>query len=75
VFAALIDVLEETPEALSSDYSDDFLTDLVRSRIPDVTTQDIVGALVMLGARATALRESMQSDGDPSAGHRKERAP
>ena len=63
VFDALIEVLEETPEALSSEYSDDLLCDLVRSHVPDVTTQEIVRALVMLSARAIALREFMQNDG------------
>jgi hypothetical protein len=63
VFDALIEVLEETPEALSAEYSDDFLCDLVRSRLPDVTTAEIVRALEILSARATALRESMRKDG------------
>lgn len=64
VFDALIEVLEETPEALSAEYSDDFLCDLVRSRLPDVTTAEIVRALDILSARATALREFMQKDGN-----------
>jgi hypothetical protein len=67
VFDALVAVLEETPEALSSEYSDDLLCDLVRSHVPDVTTQEIVRALVMLSARAIALREFMQNDGDLGA--------
>lgn len=75
VFDALVDTLEETPEALSSEYSDDFLCDLLRSRIPDVTPREIVAALVTLGARATALREFMQTAGEPNAERRKERAP
>ena len=57
VFDALIEVLDETPEALSLDYSDDLLCDLVRSHLPDVTTQEIVRALDMLSAKVTALRE------------------
>lgn len=67
VFDALVEVLEETPEALSSEYSDDLLCDLVRSHVPDVTTQEIVSALVMLSARAIALREFMQNEGDLGA--------
>jgi hypothetical protein len=63
VFEALIEVLEETPEALSIEYSDDFLCDLVRSHLPDVTTAEIVKALDILSARATALREIMRNDG------------
>ena len=63
VLDALIEVLEETPEALSVEYSDDFLCDLVRSHLPDVSTPEIVRALDMLSARATALREFMQKDG------------
>ena len=63
VFDALIEVLEETPEALSVEYSDDFLCDLVRSHLPDVTTQEIVRALDILSARTNALREFMQNDG------------
>ena len=54
VFDVLIEVLEETPEALSLEYSDDFLCDLVRSHLPDVTTLEIVRALDMLSARASA---------------------
>jgi len=65
VFDALIEALEETPEALSVEYSDDFLCDLVRSHLPDVTTQEIVRALDMLSARTSALREIMQKDGSP----------
>jgi hypothetical protein len=64
VFDALVEVLEETPEVLSAEYSDDFLCDLVRSRLPDVTTAEIVRALDILSARATALREFMQKDGN-----------
>jgi len=67
VFDALVEVLEETPEALSSEYSDDLLCDLVRSHVPDVTTQEIVSAPVMLSARAIALREFMQNEGDLGA--------
>jgi hypothetical protein len=63
VFDALIEVLEETPEALSGEYSVDFLCDLVRSYVPDVTTAEIVKALDILSARATALREFMRNDG------------
>jgi hypothetical protein len=62
VLDALIEVLEETPEALSVEYSDDFLCDLVRFHLPDVTATEIVRALDMLSARATALREVMQRD-------------
>ena len=64
VFDALVEVLEETPEALSVEYSDDFLCDLVRSHLPDVTTLEIVRALDMLSARASSLRELMQKDGN-----------
>jgi hypothetical protein len=67
VFDALVEILEETPEALSSEYSDDLLCDLIRSHVPDVTTQEIVSALVMLSARAIALREFMQNEGDLGA--------
>jgi hypothetical protein len=59
VFDTLIEVLEETPEALSSEYSEDLLHDLVHARAPDVTTQEIVAALNMLSARAIALRDFM----------------
>ena len=62
VFDTLIEVLEEMPEALSGEYSSDLLCDLVRSRAPDVTTQEIVAALEVLGARAIALREFMQDE-------------
>ena len=62
VFGALLEVLEGTPEVLSLEYSDDFLCDLVRSLVPDVSTQDIVRALSMLSARANALREFMQDE-------------
>ena len=64
VFDALIEVLEETPEVLSLEYSDDLLCDLVRSHVPDVTTQEIVRALDMLSARAVALREFMLDEGN-----------
>jgi hypothetical protein len=62
VFDTLIEVLEEMPEALSVEYSSDLLCDLVRSRDPGVTTEEIVAALEMLGARAIALREHMQDE-------------
>ena len=55
VFDVLMDVLEETPEALSLEYSDDLLCDLVRSHLPDVTTEEIVTALDMLSARAKLI--------------------
>jgi hypothetical protein len=61
VFDVLIEVLEETPEALSEEYSEDLLCDLVRARSPDVTTQEIATALDVLSARAVALREFMQN--------------
>ena len=64
VFDALVEVLEETPEALSLEYSADFLCDLVRSHLPDVATLEIVRALEMLSARTSALRELMQKDGN-----------
>ena len=64
VLDALIEVLEETPEVLSSEYSDDLLCDLVRSHVPDVTTQEIARALDMLSARAVALRELMLDEGN-----------
>ena len=63
MFDALLEVLEDTPEALSVEYSDDFLCDLVRSHLPDVTTAEIVKALHILSARATALHEFMRKDG------------
>ena|SRR5436190_20874040 len=59
VFDTLIEVLEETPEVLSLEYSADLLCDLVCSRA-DVTTQEVVAALEALGARVMALRELMQ---------------
>ena len=62
VFDTLIEVLEETPEALSVEYSEDFLCDLVRAYAPDVTTEEIVAALGVLSARAIALRELMLSE-------------
>ena len=62
VFDTLIEVLEETPEALSLDYSEDLLCDLVRAYAPDVTTEEIVAALDVLSARAIALRELMLSE-------------
>jgi hypothetical protein len=55
VFDVLMEVLEETPEALSLEYSDDLLCDLVRSHLPDVTTEEIVTALDMLSARAKLI--------------------
>jgi hypothetical protein len=61
VFDALIEVLEETPEALSPEYSDDFLCDLIRSLVPDVTGEEIVTALNVLGSRAIALRDVMKT--------------
>ena len=61
VFDTLIEVLEETPEALSVEYSEDLLCDLVRSRSPDITSQEIAAALDVLSARAIALREFMQN--------------
>jgi len=61
VFDALIEVLEETPEALSPEYSDDFLYDLMCSLVPDVTGEEIVTALNVLGARAIALRDVMKT--------------
>jgi hypothetical protein len=57
--------LEETPEALSPEYSEDLLCDLVRSRSPDVTTDEIAAALDVLSARAIALREFMQNKRRP----------
>jgi hypothetical protein len=65
VFDTLIEVLEEAPEALSREYSEDLLCDLVRSRAPDVTTQEIAAALDVLSARAVALRELMQDKRRP----------
>ena len=65
VFDTLIEVLEETPEALSREYSEDLLCDLVRSRAPDVTTQEIAAALDVLSARVVALRELMQNKRRP----------
>ena len=65
VFDTLIEVLEETPEALSLEYSEDLLCDLVRSYAPDVTTEEIVAALDVLSARAIALREFMQNERRP----------
>ena len=55
VFDVLMEVLEETPEALSLEYSDDLLCDLVRFHLPDVTTEEIVTALDMLSARAKLI--------------------
>ena len=57
VFDVLIEVLEETPEALSLEYSDDLLCDLVRSHLPDVTTQEIVRALDTLSFRGRLSTE------------------
>jgi len=65
VFDTLIEVLEETPEALSVEYSEDFLCDLVRAYAPDVTTEEIVAALGVLSARAIALRELMLDERRP----------
>jgi hypothetical protein len=59
VFDALLEVLERTPEALSSEYSDDFICDLIRTLVPDVTTEEVVIALNVLAARAVALRDAM----------------
>ena len=55
VFDVLIEVLEQTPEVLSVEYSDDLLCDLVRSHLPDVTTQEIVRALDTLSARVRLI--------------------
>ena len=65
VFDTLIEVLEETPEALSAEYSEDLLCDLVRSRAPDVTTEEIVAALDTLSSRAIALGEFIQNKRRP----------
>ena len=65
VFDTLIEVLEETPEALSLEYSEDLLCDLVRAHAPDVTTEEIVAALGVLSARAIALRELMLDERRP----------
>jgi hypothetical protein len=65
VFDTLIEVLEETPEALSPEYSEDLLCDLIRSRSPDVTSEEIAAALDVLSARAIALREFMQNKRRP----------
>jgi hypothetical protein len=67
VFDTLIEVLEEAPEALSLDYSEDFLCDLVRAHAPDVTTEEIVAALDVLSARAIALRELMLNECRPGS--------
>ena len=67
VFDTLIEVLEEAPEALSLDYSEDFLCDLVRAHAPDVTTEEIVAALDVLSARAIALREYMLDECRPGS--------
>ena len=65
VFDTLIAVLEETPEALSAEYSEEFLCDLVRSHAPDVTTDEIAAALDMLSSRAIALGEFIQNKRRP----------
>jgi hypothetical protein len=62
VFDTLVKALEEAPEVLSLEYSEDFLCDLVRSYDPDVTTEEIVAALDVLSSRAIALREFMQNE-------------
>ena len=67
VFDTLIEVLEETPEALSVEYSEDFLCDLVRACAPDVTTDEIVAALDVLSARTIALRELMLDERRPGS--------
>ena len=67
VFDTLIEVLEETPEALSLEYSEDFLCDLVRACAPDVTTDEIVAALDVLSARTIALRELMLDERRPGS--------
>ena len=60
MFDTLIEVLEATPEALSEEYSEDFLCDLVRSHAPDITTEEIAAALDTLSSRAIALGEFMR---------------
>ena len=65
VFDTLIEVLEETPEALSAEYSEDLLCDLVRSHAPDITTEEIAAALDTLSSRAIALGEFMQNKRRP----------
>jgi hypothetical protein len=65
VFDTLIEVLEGTPEALSAEYSDDLLCDLVRSRAPDITTEEIAAALDMLSSRAIALGEFIHNKRRP----------
>ena len=67
VFDTLIEVLQETPEALSLEYSEDLLCDLVRAYAPDVTTEEIVAALDVLSARAIALREYMLDECRPGS--------
>lgn len=61
VFDTLIEVLEATPEALSEEYSEDLLCDLVRSYAPDITTEEIAAALDTLSSRAIALGEFIQN--------------
>jgi hypothetical protein len=61
VFDTLIEVLEEMPEALSAEYSEDLLCDLIRSHAPDVTTEEIAAALDTLSSRAIALGEFIEN--------------
>ena len=70
VFDTLIEVLEEAPEALSLEYSEDLLCDLVRACAPDVTTEEIAEALDVLSARAIALRELMRNERRPGSDSR-----
>jgi hypothetical protein len=65
VFDALMEALEEMPEALSAEYSEDLLCDLVRSHAPDVTTEEIAAALDTLSFRAIALGELIQNKRRP----------
>ena len=63
-FAGLF-VLEEAPGALSAEYSEDLLCDLVRSHAPDVTTEEIAVALDKLSSRAIALGEFIENKRRP----------
>jgi hypothetical protein len=65
VFDTLIEVLEEMPEALSAEYSEDLLCDLIRSHAPDVTTEEIAAALDTLSSRAIALGEFIENKRRP----------
>ena len=57
IYDSLMAALVEAPEALSPEYSEDLLCELIRALVPDATNTEIVNALHELASRAVAFRE------------------